>query len=134
MPTQIYRDMFPMESVAVPTQLTLDKSIDPIAYSVFGMSTPSLNDTNHSDFVTSPYVHGTDEQLRVLRQHYYAAVAWADHAAGQVLQELDRLGLTDDTMVVLHSDHGWHLGTALRVYCFFIVMRTDIPVQLCWSR
>ena len=100
--------MFPLDKIKIPSQLTLDESIDPVAYSVFPMHTPSpLNDT---DFVTSPYVHGTMEQLQVLRQHYYAAVSWADYAAGQVLQELDRLQLTNDTMVVLHSDHGWHLG------------------------
>jgi len=62
------------------------------------------------DFVTSPYVHGTDTQLKLLRQHYYAAVSWADFAAGKVLDELDALQLTNDTMVVMHSDHGWHLG------------------------
>jgi hypothetical protein len=105
---KVYADMFPSESVEVPSQLTLDESIDPIAYSVFPMKTPfPLNDT---DFVTSPFVHGSTEQLQALRQHYYAAVAWADYAAGQVLQELDRLRLTNDTMVILHSDHGWHLG------------------------
>ena len=39
-----------------------------------------------------------------------AAVSWADFAAGKILDELDSLKLTEDTMVVLHSDHGWHLG------------------------
>ena len=38
-----------------------------------------------------------------LRQHYYAAVSWADFATGQILGELDKLKLTEDTMVVLHS-------------------------------
>ena len=38
------------------------------------------------------------------------AVSWADYAAGRVLDELDALGLADDTLVVMHSDHGWHLG------------------------
>ena len=53
---------------------------------------------------------GNDNQLRELRRHYYAAVSWADHVAGKVLDELESLDLSDDTLVVLHSDHGWHLG------------------------
>ena len=41
---------------------------------------------------------------------YYAAVAWVDSQIGRVLDELDHLNLTDTTLVVLHSDHGWSLG------------------------
>jgi arylsulfatase A-like enzyme len=52
----------------------------------------------------TPYVHGSDHQLRKLRQHYYATVSWADYACGQILRELDALKLTESTMVVLHSD------------------------------
>jgi len=37
-------------------------------------------------------------------------VSWGDYVAGQVLDELDALDLTDSTAVVMHSDHGWHLG------------------------
>ena len=46
-------------------------------------------------------------QLKELRRHYYAAVSWADFATGKILDELDNLALTDSTLVVLHSDHGW---------------------------
>eukprot|EP00756_Hemistasia_phaeocysticola_P024467 Hpha_TRINITY_DN15950_c1_g11::TRINITY_DN15950_c1_g11_i1::g.70714::m.70714/K01136/IDS; iduronate 2-sulfatase len=102
---QSYADMYPAEDCAVPTQLTLDKSIDPVAYTVFPMQV-----NKSGDFVKSPYVHGTDADLKELRRHYYAAVSWADYVTGQVLDELDDLSLTKDTMVVLHSDHGWHLG------------------------
>ena len=99
---QEYADLFPEEEVAVPAQLTLDESIDPIAYSVFPMTTPTLNGTHErADFVKSPYVHGDDAQLRVLRQHYYAAVAWADYAAGQILNELDKLSLTVRCLFIL---------------------------------
>lgn len=67
-------------------------------------------DPGGKNFVTAPNVTGTDVQLRLLRQHYYAAVSWADFATGKILDELDHLGLKESTMVVLHSDHGWHLG------------------------
>ena len=39
---------------------------------------------------------------KTYRQHYYAAVSWADFVAGQVLDELDALGLTENTLVVMH--------------------------------
>ena len=52
----------------------------------------------------------TDAETRQYRAAYYAAVSWADEAAGQVLAELERLGLSNDTLVVMHADHGWHLG------------------------
>ena len=44
------------------------------------------------------------------RRYYYAAITWADWIAGQVLDEIDRLQLQDSTVVVVHADHGWHLG------------------------
>jgi arylsulfatase A-like enzyme len=101
-----YEELYPAESVALPAQRTLDSSVDPIAYSVFPME---LNNVS-GDFVKTPYASGSDAELREMRRHYYAAVSWADHAAGKVLDELEALGLRPSTMVVLHSDHGWHLG------------------------
>merc|ERR1712159_105905 len=33
-----------------------------------------------------------------------------DHQIGRVLSALEDAGLANDTLVVLHSDHGWSLG------------------------
>jgi len=41
---------------------------------------------------------------------YYAAASYTDAQIGKVLQELDRLGLRDNTIVALWGDHGWQLG------------------------
>jgi len=41
---------------------------------------------------------------------YYACVSYTDAQIGRVLDELDRLGLRDNTIVVLWGDHGWNLG------------------------
>ena len=52
----------------------------------------------------------SDEKALELIHGYYAATSYTDAQIGRLLRELDRLGLGDDTVVVLWGDHGWHLG------------------------
>ena len=41
---------------------------------------------------------------------YYATVTFMDEQVGKILDELDRLGIRDETAVIFTSDHGYHLG------------------------
>ncbi len=50
------------------------------------------------------------ELAHQLKQAYFAGVSYADAQIGRVLAELDRLGLSKTTIVVLWGDHGWKLG------------------------
>jgi arylsulfatase A-like enzyme len=52
----------------------------------------------------------TEEQARTLIHGYLACVSYTDAQIGRVLDELQRLGLADNTAVVLWGDHGWKLG------------------------
>ena len=52
------------------------------------------------------------EEARRLRHGYYAAVSYVDAQVGRLLDALDRLGLANDTIVVLWGDHGYSLGEA----------------------
>ena len=52
----------------------------------------------------------TDDDARVLRHGYYAAISYVDAQIGKVMDELDRLGLRENTIIVFWSDHGFHLG------------------------
>ena len=55
----------------------------------------------------------SDEYARKLRHAYFACVSYTDAQVGKLLDELDRLGLSENTIVVLWGDHGWHLGDQL---------------------
>jgi arylsulfatase A-like enzyme len=52
----------------------------------------------------------SDTQTRELIRAYYAATSYMDAQLGRVLGELDKLGLRDNTIIILWGDHGWHLG------------------------
>ena len=52
----------------------------------------------------------TGEQALELIHGYYAAVSFVDAQVGKLLDELDRLGIRDNTIVALVGDHGFHLG------------------------
>jgi len=52
----------------------------------------------------------SEEMARTLIHGYYACTSYTDAQIGRVLNELDRLGLSDSTIVVLWGDHGWNLG------------------------
>lgn len=48
--------------------------------------------------------------VRNARHAYYAMVSYFDHQVGRLTGELERLGLAQDTVVVVTSDHGEMLG------------------------
>lgn len=51
-----------------------------------------------------------DELARKLVHGYAACVSYMDAQVGRVLDELDRLGLRENTVVMIWGDHGWKLG------------------------
>lgn len=63
----------------------------------------------YTDIPKSGYLTD-DEKTHQLIQGYYASTSFVDAQIGRVLDELDRLGLTENTIVVLWGDHGFHLG------------------------
>ncbi|MBK8979904.1 MAG: sulfatase-like hydrolase/transferase [Planctomycetes bacterium] len=53
---------------------------------------------------------GSDTWHHSMRHGYLASTSYTDALVGRVLTELARLGLADNTIVVVWGDHGWHLG------------------------
>jgi len=58
-----------------------------------------------------PLYPGTDvEKVRKLMREYLASVAAIDRNLGRILDQLDSLGLSENTLVVYTSDHGYNMG------------------------
>ncbi len=71
----------------------------------------------------------SDESARNLIHGYYACVSYTDALIGKLLNELDRLKLTDDAIVVLWGDHGWNLGEHT-LWCKHSCYETSMKIPL----
>lgn len=54
--------------------------------------------------------HYNEALQRQLIHGYYASMSYMDAQVGRVLDALDHYGLSDDTIILLWGDHGFHLG------------------------
>ncbi len=52
----------------------------------------------------------SDAYARKMRHAYFACVSYIDAQVGKLLDELEKLGMADNTIVIIWGDHGWHLG------------------------
>lgn len=50
-----------------------------------------------------------------LRRAYFASISYMDTQVGKVLQELETLGLDENTIVILWGDHGWCIDDYSRI-------------------
>lgn len=87
-------------------------------YPLEDMCLPFAPDNDRTDIPTAAFAHNNpvpnyslEEQtcLKALRA-YYACVSFVDAQVGRMLNSLDELELTKNTIVVFWSDHGYHLG------------------------
>jgi arylsulfatase A-like enzyme/N-acetylneuraminic acid mutarotase len=72
------------------------------------------------------------EEAMELRHGYYAGASYTDAQVGKVIDELERLKLAENTIVVLFSDHGFHLGD-LGLWCKDTVYEATTRVPLLLS-
>ena len=71
----------------------------------------------------------SDEMARNLIHGYHACVSYTDAQIGKLLDELERLSLSDNTIVVLWGDHGWNLGEHT-LWCKHSCYETSMRIPL----
>lgn len=95
---QKYFDMFPLENIQLPDVKKGD--LDDVPQAGIQMAKPKQD---HAAVVKGG-------QWKKAVQGYLASVAFADAQIGRVLDALESGPNTKHTVVVLWTDHGWHLG------------------------
>ena len=90
-------DMYPLEEIELVTNPPDDLDDIPLAA------------RNLRPFLWN-HMGMSEENQRISLRGYYATVSFMDHQFGRVLNELERLGVADRTIVLFFGDHGWHLG------------------------
>jgi iduronate 2-sulfatase len=91
-----YFDLYPFDDITLPTEPADDEADIPL---------PARNGAVPGYAITA-----TPEQRRAAIRAYLACVSYVDAQAGRVLDALQRLNLTDNTIIIFAADHGWHLG------------------------
>ncbi|TWU04542.1 sulfatase [Stieleria varia] len=91
-----YFDLYPADEMRLPFAPADDR--DDIPTAAFAHNCPV------------PHYGLSEPVLRQAIQAYYASVSFIDAQVGRMLAALSELKLSDNTIVVLWSDHGYHLG------------------------
>jgi arylsulfatase A-like enzyme len=101
---QKYFDMYPLETLQLPVIREGDRTD---TYLEDG--TDSRGRRMYATLLDA-YGGDPDKALRHYVQAYLASVTFADEMVGKVMEALDRSRFRDNTIVVLTSDHGYHMG------------------------
>lgn len=99
-----YWDLFDPRSLPLPQFENLPTDSPAVARKRGGEITnykpvPEGRDASYSEQLKRKLIHG-----------YYASSAYVDAQIGKVVDAVDDLNLTDETIIVLWGDHGFHLG------------------------
>ena len=98
-----YWDLYERNSIQIHPEQGRDSSIPGIA---FHNNHELVN--NYSDIPFNSNLSSAKQ--KELIHGYKACVSYIDAQVGKLMSKLDELNLSENTVVVLWGDHGWHLG------------------------
>lgn len=89
-----YFDLYPPDQITLPSLSPEDQSQVPAAAYAGAKKVEEMM---------------SDGQRREAIQAYWASISFMDAQVGRVVDALDRLGLAENTIIVMTSDHGYHM-------------------------
>ncbi|NWR54961.1 IDS sulfatase, partial [Bucorvus abyssinicus] len=105
---QEFLKLYPLENITLAPDPWVPEKLPPVAYNPW--TDIRQRDDVEALNVSFPYGPLPDDFQRQVRQSYYAAVSYLDTQVGRLLNALDDVGLSNNTIVVFTGDHGWSLG------------------------
>ncbi len=116
-----YWDLYDRGNIELPESYVQPKSTPKQAFHKFGELRNYGNIPKKGDI--------PDSLAKELIHGYYACVSYVDAQIGLVLDELKRLELDEDTIVILWGDHGWNLGDH-KLWCKHVTFETALRTPL----
>ncbi len=116
-----YWDLYKREDISLPENYLQPESTPAEAFHNFGEL------RNYADVPKKGPV--SDEMAKELIHGYYACVSYVDAQVGKVLDELESLGLAENTIVILWGDHGWNLGDHM-LWCKHCTFESSLRTPL----
>jgi arylsulfatase A-like enzyme len=120
-----YGKMYKPEEMALPENIHNIKNLYNHAYLKKHLETPPARDALLRE--------ETEENIRKFIALSYGAVSLIDHAVGQILASLEKLGLADNTMVIFTSDHGDYMGDHGLILKGISPFNGTLQVPLIWK-
>jgi len=108
--------MYPVKNMVAPFSIS-----DEMENSPYKKANGRLEHTEYSD----------PEKIKYMISNYYGLITEVDDWVGKILNKLDELGLTENTLVIFTSDHGEMLGAhGLREKNVFYEESAHIPLTI----
>lgn len=118
---QKYWDLYPENKIQLPENYFIPKNAPKLSIHSFGEL------RNYSDIPKNGPL--SEAKALQLIRGYYACVSYVDAQIGKVLNQLETLGLDQNTIVVLWGDHGWNLGDHT-LWCKHSVFESSLHIPL----
>lgn len=120
-----YWDMYPEASIKMPKVREVPENSGQYVMRTRG-------ELNNYHGIPQQYAEIDDSTTLILRRAYYACVSYADAQVGLLLNKLEKLGLRENTIIVLWGDHGYKLGD-YNSWCKWSNMHIDTNVPYIFS-
>jgi len=94
---------------------------------------PHAGDVNRREKYVGFWQDATEQQWKEMTMRYYANCTWMDDMYGRVLEQLERNGLLDNTLIIYVSDHGEMLGERYYRFNKYCLYESSVRVPIILS-